>query len=119
MKNKDDSNDLVLIDEEKLLNLWKYLNENTKEVERSLQAHNKQLWKVFGKPSKNYDWIEKNRDEIRVRTEGFDPLKESLEKADHWINVEFLPQIQEFESNLVDMLKQLVEDNIQNLNKLK
>lgn len=36
MKNKDDSNDLVLIDEEKLLNLQKYLNENTKEVERSL-----------------------------------------------------------------------------------
>lgn len=46
MPNKQEQSDLIFIDEQKLLKLKKYLNENSDEVVKSLNMHNKSLKKI-------------------------------------------------------------------------
>ena len=106
MKNKDDFNELVLIDEEKLLELRWYLNENWEEVIKSLEIHNKELWKYWGKPNTHdYNWLEKFSPELIVRQDGYFPLRETIKETEKFVNEEFLPQIEKYESSLVDLLK--------------
>ena len=87
MKNKDEFNELVLVDEEKLLELWRYLNENKEEVVKSLEKHNKELRKVWGKPNPHdYNWLEKFSPELIVRQDGYFPLKDVIKETERFVN---------------------------------